>query len=340
MSDGAFPLVTQSGWAATHPVQWVVAGSDPAVVALGGDAGGAQSQRTRDAGCTNAGLNFGVLGISLFYPLVGAWTNDAVQTGGNTVGVFAGTSKFGHIGAPGQLNMAIAFAQGFTTDTNISTCIIDFNSALVASTNHCVISGLTKTGNTITGNRLDDRLPMAFDISTTDPTNAGQLAFTLIPSQADAFIFNFKLTNCPTGNYNISVDGVLIGQNIPSTVLTSANGWNMFTNTVGPYWNQRSEVLGRIRDFQHVDRQTRVPGSAGDGIGEVSLGSQEFSQWTSGVRGDALIAALNDKVAHLHTNTTYSLAAIHAAAQPTNHTFQIVQTGTNSPPPIRIRIHR
>jgi len=320
MSDGAFPLVTQSGWAATHPVQWIVAGSDPAASVDAGDAGLTQSQRTRDAGCTNAGIDFGALGIDLFYPLVSAWTNDAAATGGNTVGIFASTSKAGHIEAPGQLNMAIAFLQGITTDTNISTCTIDWNATIVA-TNHCVLSGASRTGNVLTFNRLDDRLPMAWDISGTDPTNNATPAFTLIPSQADAFRFTLQITNLPAGHYRVQIDGVTVADNLSSADL--ASGWNMFTNTVGPYWNQRYEVLGRIRDFEYVDRQTRVPGSAGDDTGEVSLGSQEFSKWTSNFRGDALIAQLNDTVAHLHTNSVSSFAAIHAAAQPTNHVFTI-----------------
>lgn len=337
MSDGMFPLVTETGWAATHPVQWIVAGSDPAANSDGGDGGGAQSQRTRDAGCTNAGINFGVLGISLFYPLVAGWTNDAATNGANNVGVFAGTSKLGHIEAPGQLNMAIAFLQGITTDTNISTCMIDWNATIVA-TNHCVLSGASRTGNVLTFNRLDDRLPMAWDISNTDPTNNATPAFALIPSQADAFRFTLQITNLPAGHFRVQIDGVTAADNLSDTIL--ASGWNMFTNTVGPYWNQRYEVLGRIRDFQYVDRQTRVPGSAGDDTGEVSLGSLAFSKWTSGFKGDALIAQMNDKIAHLHTNTVSSFAAIHAAAQPTNHTFQIVQNGTNSPSPTRIRFHR
>jgi len=321
MSDGVFPLVTQTGWAATHPVQWIVAGSDPAATADGGDIGGTQSQRARDAGCTNAGINFGVAGISLFYPVVAGWTNDAATNNAAYVGIFKGTSKEGHIEAPGQLNMAIAFLQGITTDTNISTCTINFNGAFAAATNHCVISSVSRTGNTLTFNRLDDRLPMAWDISNTDPTNNATPAFTLIPSQADAFQFTLQVTNLPAGHYRVQIDGVTVADNMSSATL--ASGWNMFTNTFGPYWNQRYEVLGRIRDFEYVNRQTRVPGSAGDDTGEVSLGSQAFSQWTSAVRGDALIAALNDKIAHLHTNSVSSFAAIHAAAQPTNHTFTV-----------------
>ncbi len=338
MSDGTATLNIQTGWAATHPVQWIIAGSTPSVVLDGGDSGLAASPRAQDAGCTNAGINLGAAGVGLFNPLVAAWTNDVAVNGGNTVGFFQGSGKDGHIAAPGQLNETIAFLQQITTDTNISTCVVDFNSAIHTATNHCVISAETRTGNTLTFNRLDDRLPMAWDISNTDPTNNAALAFSLIPSQADAFLFTIKLTNCPVGNYNVFIDGVLVTNSIPSTVLTSANGWNMFACTTGPYWNQRSEVLGRIRDFEGVDRVTRV--SRFPTVGEVDYGSQAFSKWTSGFKGDNTIAQLNDVVAGLHTNATSSFAAIHTAAQPTNHTFQIVQTGTNSPSPTRIRFHR
>jgi hypothetical protein len=105
---------------------------------------------------------------------------------------------------------------------------------------------------------------------------------------------------------------------VPNTVL--ASGWNMFTNTVGPYWKQRKEVLGRIRDLEYVNRTSLMPGSAGDGSGLISYRSYAGSKWTAGYRGDALITQMSSKVAQMQTN----FAAISAAAQPTNHTFTIM----------------
>ncbi len=326
MSDGAAALNTQTGWAATHPVQWIIAGSTPSVVLDSGDSGGTASPRNQDAGCTNVGNILGTIGIGLFNPLVPSWTNDVTVNQGNTVGFFKGSAKEGHIAAPGQLNETIVFLQQITTDTNISTCVVDFNSAIHTVTNHCVISGETRTGKTLTFNRLDDRLPMAYDISSSDPTNNAVLAFSLIPSQADAFLFTIKLTNCPVGFYNVFIDGVLVTNSIPSSVLTSVNGWNMFTCTTGPYWNQRTEVLGRIRDFEGVDRVTRVPVFPTYGLNDY--GSQAFSKWSSGFKGDDTIAQLNDVVAGLHTNSFASADQIHAAAQPTIHTFSITLIAT------------
>jgi hypothetical protein len=94
----------------------------------------------------------------------------------------------------------------------------------------------------------------------------------------------------------------------------------MFTNTVGPYWLQRSEVLGRYRDFEHADRGTLITQSAGDHVGLPAFTSDAFGFWgTDGLRGAALNSALASDVTRMQTN----LVAMTSAAQPTNHVFTI-----------------
>ena len=208
MSDGAFPLTSQTGWA-TASNSMDHCRFTASRECRGGDDGGAQSQRARDAACTNAGRDFGVVGVSLFVNEVTVVTNDAAQTSGNTIGIFNGTAKFGHAEAPWHLMMAIDFLTQITTDTNISTAIVDWNSATVVDTNHCVISSVSRNGNTLTFNRLDDRLPMAYDISSTDPTNNATPIFGIAPWLANAFRFTQQITNPPAGSYDVLIDGVL-----------------------------------------------------------------------------------------------------------------------------------
>ena len=253
-----------------------------------------------------------MLGIDAWNTLAQAWTNDFNANGGTNV---QWLPRGGHFASGGALSWAMAFMKGFTADTNVSTCTVNWSGS-IAATNHCVLSGVSKSGNTLTFNRLDDRLPMAWDVPDGTITNDATAAFNLIPSDANYFQFTLQITNLPAGNYIVKIDNMTVAV-LPQAVL--AAGWNMFTNYAGPYWAQRQEVLGRIRDLEHVDRVTLIPGSAGDGVGLSYLGSNLQNNWVSGHRGDQLIADGNAFVSRVQTNFT----AIHAAAQPTNHTFTV-----------------
>ncbi len=309
MTNGV-AMTNEPGWASTNFVQWVGMGALPQENA-NGDGG---TVIARNGGGTNAGWTLGVRGVDIWGQLSHSWTNDFIATGGANVGWFA-APKAGHPGSGGQLSWALAILKGITTDTNLSTCTVDWSAAVIA-TNHCVLSSSSRSGNTLTFTRHDDRLPMAWDLPDGAITNDCSGAFRLFPGDMDLFRFTLQITNLPAGNYAVKIDGVTVAV-LPSAAL--ANGWNMFTNTVGPYWNQRKEVLGRIRDLEYVNRVTLVPGSAGDGVGIVSLDSNAGARWAAGDHGDALINSVAFKVTQVQTNFT----AIHDAAQPTNHTFSI-----------------
>jgi len=313
MSDGGTALNSQSGWASTATVQWIGLG-EPPLEGPGPDT----AQRDRNDATTNAGPRLGLRGIDIWNPLSQSWTNDYIANGGTNIQWFS-APKAGHFASGGALSWALAILKSITTDTNISTCIADWAGSVV-STNHCVLSGVSQSGNTLTFNRLDDRLPMAWDVPDGTITNNATTAFNLAPGDANYFQFTLQITNLPVGNYIVKIDGATVAV-LPQAVL--AGGWNMFTNYTGPYWAQRKEVLGLIRDLEYVNRVTLIPGSAGDQLGLVALGSNLDTQWGLGKRGDDLIAAGNAKVAQVNTNSAFSFAAIRAAAQPTNHTFTI-----------------
>lgn len=312
MSDGDATLHTHAGWASTNLVQWVGLGYMPE----GSD--GQESERQRNNAGTNAGWGFGVLGIDFWNRLSVPWTNDFNANGGTNVQWFTGDEN-GHFASGGALSSSFALFHGtpsIASDTNIATCTVDWNSTSPVATNHCVISSISKSGNTLTFIRHDDRLPFAWDVADGTITNDARGAFNLTPSDADFFRFSVQVTNLPAGNYNVLIDGVLCST-LSDTQL--GTGWNMVTNVAGPYWAQRKEVLGRIRDKEHVDRVTLVPGSASDGQGMVAYGSLAATKWASGLRGDALIASLTTSVSNLY----YLDSLTAAAAVPTNHTFTI-----------------
>jgi len=314
MSDGDATLVTHTGWTTTNTIQWLGLGDPPSASSDGGP----DAQGARNNAATNAGWRLGIRGIDVWNPLSNSWTADFNVNGGTNIQFFSSDSgKGGHVGSGGQLSWVFAFLKSITTDTNISTCTVDWNSSTPVATNHCVVSSISKSGGTLTFTRHDDRLPLAFDIPDGTITNDCSGAFRLIPGDANFFQFTLQITNLPVGNYSVRSDGIRVAS-LSNTVL--AAGWNMFTNTVGPYWNQRTEVLGRIRDKEHVDRVTLVPGSAGDGEGMISFGSNAFAQWGSNKRGDALINSLSNNVVNVLGFDTLTATA----AQPTNHTFEIM----------------
>ena len=131
----------------------------------------------------NAGWTLEFRGVDWWYSLAQGFTNDFI----NNAGLSAGWLKGGHPGAGAQLAMTLAFIKQITTDTNISTATVDWNSSTPVATNHCVISGISRNGNVLTFTRHDDRLPFAWD--PLNPlmgrTNDCNQAFVLNPNDAE-----------------------------------------------------------------------------------------------------------------------------------------------------------
>lgn len=305
MSDGsATNLTTYTGVAASSFYQWIALG-EPVEEGVDGDG----NQRDRNNATINAGNTFGFLGIDIWNPVSSAWTNDFKANGGTNV---QWLWQGGHFASGGAESWAEQTIQAITTDTNIAQCSIRWD-GLLLSTNHCVVSSISSTGNKITFTRKDDRLPYAFDVPDflTGITNDARGGLRLTPSMMH---FDLQIVGLPAGNYKVVIDGQTAAESISSIELS--NGWNMFTNYAGPYWNQRREVLGLIRDAEGVDRVTLVPIPTKG----LQLLTQTFdSNWQAGNRGDLLLQNSDAAMAINATNFT----AIHAAAQPTNHTFTV-----------------
>lgn len=321
MSDGDLPLTIQTGWAATHPLQSAPIGGFPEMTTDGSFV----QQGQRNNAMINVGNNLGWIGIDSFNSLSNGFATD-FASGNNNVQFIPTGPKAGHLLSSGQYAWAIVIIRQITTDTNISTATVDWNTTTPVTTNHCWISGISKSGNTLTLTRHDDRMPMCGDLPGGGYTNDVTPIFNVFPWMRDAFVFSLQVTNLPVGNYNVAIDGVLC-----STLTASqlGAGWNMFTNTSGPYAAQQKEVLGRIRDQEGADRISLI--GAGTGPLAEGYGSQAGGQWAAGKRGDALIAALDSTVALLKVDD----AAIHTAAQQTNHTFTITLQASYPAAPFR-----
>lgn len=325
MSDGTSAHVTHTGWTASHGIQWIALGDPPGAASDGG----ATSVKYRNDGSTNGGVVFGIRGADSFNTLSNAWVSDYNTNSGNNIQlVYPGGVP--HFMSGGALSWVDSFVSQIDTDTNISTCTLSWSGSVV-DTNNCYISGLTVSGYTMTFNRQDDRLPGAWDVPDGVITNDARPAFILNPTMPDRNLFTVKITGLPIGNYSVVIDGTTVAASSSSYELSHGNGWNMYTNYTGPYWAQRKEVLGRIRDKDHVDRVTLANFSA-DGHGLFSYVSAATVPWGNGLRGDDLInSTLTNNVADL-----MSLDALtKAAAQPTNHTFTITQIITADTPTLK-----
>jgi len=246
----------------------------------------------------------------------GWWTN-------SLVGFYAG----GHPYPAGSLIMAMEMLLAQNVETNIGAVAFDWQAAS-ASTNHCAVTGLTVSGNTLSCTIHFDRMPMAWDVPDGTITNDARDAFTVAPVLGNAFQWTIQVTNLPVGSCSIILDGSNI-VTLSSSAL--AAGYNLFTNYNGSQWAQRKETLNRNFDQIGCDRVTRIAHSAGQALSlnaisgkadMVNLGGNASQQYvTNGKRGTNYTAAMQTWIDQVQTN--YDVA-IHNAAVQTNHTLSIV----------------
>ena len=317
MSSGGSTLASVSGWAATHPYQWYALGDFPTESLDGGSTDGT---KYRDDAGTNAGTILGSGTIPMWGILRPSFTNDYGQTGGTNVQWFNAPFA-GHPGSGGDGAYIIEALKQMLPDTNVADASIDWSGA-INSTNHCVLYSVSKSGNTLTFSRLDDRLYPVIEFPGMDGrgnliTNDDSMCFNLNPTNGNAFGFWQRFTGLPAGNYSIAIDGTNCGT-FTSAMLMSP-GWNMWTNRVGPYALQASATLALARQYEYVDAVTLIPGSAGDNQGLVSYGS--FINSFVNHYGDQLLADMTAMGDQIQTN----LVAIHNSSLPLGHTFTVTQ---------------
>jgi len=330
MTNATTGLNTNNGgWCGSNVVAWRAIGEP----GTGADSGNAANDFGRNNAGTNASGLYGIGGVDCYSDSLFWWSNSYALN--PSVLYITNVNKNGHLKPAAQLSWTISYLKMSTTDTNVAACTLDWNGTVVA-TNHCVVLSPGQSANTLTFTQHCYRLPLAWDYPGTDPsgatiTNDASDAYTRVnTNQANLFHFDIQVTNIPAGNYDVKIDGTLVAHNLTNTVL--AAGWNMFTNTVGPYWQQRLEVLGRCRDIEYANRGTLVVGASGDGIGFAGYASQQSATYPAH-QGDDLVTNVlpaSGKSAltyiwGLQTNSTRSFAAIRTAAIQTNHTITITQ---------------
>lgn len=327
MSDGDANLITHSGWCDTGRVDWVGVGYPTGMSTDGSPL----TEGARNDASTNAGWTLGVRGIDSWHILANGWTNDFILHAGLWVGWITNGQSIGHFFSGGALDWTYATLQQIIPSyLNISSCVIDYGGAgAVVSTNGCYVTSVTRSGSTLTFNKLDDALPPVWDnpgdvVADGIITNDANHAFDLRATNATMFKFSIQITNLPAGNYYLAVDGEVIAT-MPHTALTNVGGYNMATNMVGPDWRKRVKVLADIRRKDYINQVSLIPGSAGDSQGLVSFGSQAHTKFAT-FKGDALIAAV--AATGISSNVFYLDSLAISDAQPVMRTYTIGPVAT------------
>ena len=287
---------------------------------------GDSGQLIRNNAETNLAAHAGVPVVDLWHMLAtNGWSRDV--TNARLLGFYSG----GHPFASGHLCMAIKTLQAlsvntnFGIDTNLGSFTLDLSNAVVAATNQCAVTGITRVGNTLTFTVRFDRMPMAWDVPDGVRTNDARNAFVVMPELGSAFQWTIQVTNLAEGNYKIFVDGVLTDY---ATDTQLAAGRNWFTNYNGPLWAQRVAVLDAKRDQEGADHYTLMAHSAGQ-PGVLGVGDLVNYESSAGVN--------NEVYPLIYTGTNYVNymapriadmrrydVAIWRAAQQTNHVFTIM----------------
>lgn len=216
-----------------------------------------------------------------------------------------------HPGPIGHLAIAYALLLTIQATGVVSSATINTSPLQVSQVTNATITGLTTNGNNgIDFNRLDTRLPMAFDDSARD-------IFIIMPQIYDMNQYMLTVTGLASGNYEVYIDSVL---SATVTAAALAAGWNMTSMTAGPIHDQLIEVLGRIRDKEGVDRSTladimprvgiaRYQSNADNGYNNLGYREQDLIDYLNSLGTLAAVNALD--------------VSIKSAAQPINRAFSL-----------------
>jgi hypothetical protein len=215
-------------------------------------------------------------------------------------------------------------------ETNTFTAVIDFESAVVVSTNHCTIGSVSLTGNTLTVSDFHaDRMACGFYVPNGTTTNDCRGAFALMPELGNAFYELLRVQNLPSGIYRVAWEN---GDTFTATSTQLAAGYNLFTNYSNPFFDQKSTLLCDLSTMRNVlcsDNATMAVGSPG-----VLLDLEESAArglWPVNTGVDNYIAAMRPREAELIAQDVVT----HGDAQQVNHTI-ILTLLQNTPAPFHL----
>jgi hypothetical protein len=216
---------------------------------------------------------------------------------------------------------AITTLTNLGVDSNSFTAVLDFNNATVSSTNHCTIGSVSLSGLslTISAFHADHQAP-AFYVPDGTTTNDMRQAFVDIPAFGNAFCEIIRITNAPTGTYNVQWD------NYPPIQVSSAqlaSGFNWWTNYANPFFYQGMSTIYAMCDMRDVLRtDSSNPAHGGAGLLLSQYESYARAVYPTNFLGVDNYIAQGDMVARESSLQTQD-ATTHATTQQTNHTLTV-----------------
>lgn len=217
---------------------------------------------------------------------------------------------------------------GIESDSNVFTHVLDWNSTTPSQTNHCTVTGISVSGNTLTYTFHADRMGASYYHVTPSQTNDMTGGFALMPSLTNYECEIVRITNAPAGDYIFYEDGVNVG--VVSSAKMAA-GINMFTDVLkGAIQNQKDHTLELLCDYANVSRT-----NASDTYQPLGnklwfkQGSYAGDVWATNNISVTSYVAQSDMVT-INTELLTEDQLLHANVQQTNHTFtfQPVQSMT------------
>jgi hypothetical protein len=151
-----------------------------------------------------------------------------------------------HPGPPGQLTMAAALLDELNADNEVSTVTLDA-SGKVLDSDGCTIDKPAAKAGVISFARLDECLPFPI------PAEA-RGALPLFPTILDLSQYTLKVTGLPEKNYELRVDGKLLGA-VAATDLS--DGVNLTIFPTGPITEQGQAILAAVAAKEAIVGQWR-----------------------------------------------------------------------------------
>lgn len=211
-----------------------------------------------------------------------------------------------HPGPSGQLMLAYALLKGLGVPSEVSAATIDARTGKLIKAKGCKVEKIRRTATGVSFERIDERLPMAFD-------DRAREALKLMPEILDINRYLLTIKGLAPGAYAVRVDGQDTAE---VNARDLAGGWNMAGMTKGPIHAQLQQVLLAIRKKEGVSAKSKRP----EGVNRLRSAGRYHSG--KGLKG-------KDLLAKLHPIAKQILALdkpIHESSQPQRRRFEIVKS--------------
>ena len=285
------------------------------------------SYEFRSLGGSNAAVGMG-------YPYIDTWDTKltniiATLTAGDTNLYHSG----GHPNSFLQFMWGMIRMRGMSLPTNVFTCVLDWNSSTPSQTNFCAESGWSASGNSRTFTFKADRQGPAFDIATTNSaavvtqTNDIRIAFALYPALGNQFMEILRVTNCPPGNYQLTMHGTNWVQLTDSQLAAGFNIWSNYS-TANEFFAKAAATLAQQRIQRNVN-----PTNASDAYQAGNFMNDDYqsharARWPTNTQGVDFYGAL---MQDFEQTLVSQDSVIHAAAQQVPHDIGIALIGQAQP---------